>query len=80
MFPKMEHLLRELSEKNYQNKKIGFIENGTWAPMAAKKMKDIIATMKNITMCENVVTIKSRLNEVSREQMENLAREILESV
>ena len=77
LFPKMEHLLRELSEKNYQNKKIALVENGTWAPMAAKKMKDILTTMKNITLCENVVTIKSRLNEESRLQMEKLADEIL---
>ena len=77
VFPVMEHLLRELSEKNYQNKKVGIIENGTWAPMAAKKMKDIIATMKNITLCENVVTIKSKLNDESRKQMESLVVEIL---
>ncbi len=77
IFPVTEHLLRELSEKNYQNKKIGIIENGTWAPMAAKKMKEIIATMKNIELCDNVVTIKSRLNEESRLQMNNLIDEIL---
>ena len=77
LFPVMERLLRELSEKNYQNKKIGLVENGTWAPMAAKKMKEIIATMKNMTVCDNVVTIKSRLTEYSRKQMEELINEIL---
>ena len=77
LFPVMEHLLRELSEKNYQNKKIGLVENGTWAPMAVKKMKEIIATMKNMTVCDNVVTIKSRLTECSRKQIEELANEIL---
>ena len=45
--------------------------------MAAKKMKDIIMTMKNITLCENTVTIKSRLNNESREQMKGLVKEIL---
>ena len=77
LFPVMEHLLRELSEKNYQNKKIGLVENGTWAPMAAKKMKEIIATMKNMTVCDNVVTIKSKLSKDSRKQMKELVNEIL---
>lgn len=77
VFPVMESFLRQLAGKNYQNKKVGIIENGTWAPTAAKTMKDIIAGMKNITLCENEVTIKSRLNDVSREQMEKLATEIL---
>ena len=77
VFPAMESFLRQLAGKNYQNKKVGIIENGTWAPTAGKTMKDIIAGMKNITLCENEVTIKSRLNESSREQMEKLATEIL---
>ncbi len=77
VFPVMESFLRQLVGKNYQNKKVGIIENGTWAPTAAKTMKDIIAGMKNITLCENEVTIKSRLNETSREQMDKLATEIL---
>ncbi|MGN1327449.1 MAG: FprA family A-type flavoprotein, partial [Clostridia bacterium] len=77
VFPAMESFLRQLAGKNYQNRKVGIIENGTWAPSAAKTMKDIISTMKNINLCENIVTIKSRLNETSREQMNNLATEIL---
>lgn len=76
-FPDIENFLRQLAGKNYQNKKVGFIENGTWAPMAAKAMKDIVSTMKNITMCENTVSIKSRLNDVSRASLEALATEIL---
>ena len=77
VFPIMESFLRQLAGKNYQNKKVGIIENGTWAPTAAKVMKEIIATMKNINLCENTVTIKSRLNDTSREQMNNLVIEIL---
>ena len=77
VFPIMESFLRQLAGKNYQNKKVGIIENGTWAPVAAKTMKDIIETMKNIDLCENVVTIKSKLNALSREQMNNLVLEIL---
>ena len=76
-FPVMESFLRQLAGKNYQNKKVGIIENGTWAPMAGKAMKDIIATMKNITVCENTVSIKSKLNETSKAQLEVLATEIL---
>ena len=77
VFPVMANFLRQLAGKNYQNKKVGIIENGTWAPAAAKSMIDIISTMKNINLCENIVTIKSRLNESSREQMNKLATEIL---
>ena len=77
VFPVMESFLRQLAGKNYQNKKVGLIENGTWAPTAAKTMKDIISTMKNIDLCENIVTIKSRLNDESRNQMEKLVIEIL---
>ena len=77
VFPVMESFLRQLAGKNYQNKKVGLIENGTWAPTAARTMKDIISTMKNIDLCENIVTIKSRLNDESRNQMEKLVIEIL---
>lgn len=77
VFPIMASFLCQLAGKNYQNKKVGLIENGTWAPAAAKAMKDIIETMKNINVCENIVTIKSRLNEISREQMNKLSEEIL---
>ena len=77
VFPAMEIFLRKLLNKNYQNKKVGIIENGTWAPTAGKVMKDIVSTMKNITLCDTIVTIKSRLNDESRVQMENLVKEIL---
>ena len=77
VFPVMASFLRQLAGKNYQNKKVGIIENGTWAPAAAKAMLDIISTMKNIDVCENILTIKSVLNENSREQMNKLATEIL---
>ena len=77
VFPIMESFLTQLAHKNYQNKKVGIIENGTWAPMAGKVMKDIVSTMKNITLCDTIVTIKSRLKDESRVQMENLVKEIL---
>lgn len=75
--PKAENFLTYLKGKNYQKRKIGLIENGTWAPVAAKCMKSIIEGMKNIDLCENVVSIKSVMNDENIEQMEKLADEIL---
>lgn len=77
VFPPMEQFLNHLRSKNYQNRKIGIIENGTWAPSAAKTMKEIVSKMKNITICEPTVTIMSKMNEESRAKMEELAKNIL---
>ncbi len=77
VFPPMEQFLHHLLGKNYQNRKIGLVENGTWAPTAAKCMKDILDKMKDITICSPVVTIKSTLNEESRKKLEELADSIL---
>lgn len=73
VFPCMEDFLHHLKAKNYQKRTVGIIENGSWAPSAAKQMKVILEGMKNITICEPVVTIKSTLNETSRKVMEELA-------
>lgn len=75
--PKAENYLTYLKGKNYQKRKIGLMENGTWAPVAAKCMTKIIEGMKNIDLCENVVSIKSVMNDENIEQMEKLADEIL---
>lgn len=77
LFPYMNSFLSHLKEKNYQKRKVGIIENGSWAPMAAKHMKDIISGMKEIEVCENVITIKTTMSEQNIKQMENLADEIL---
>ena len=77
MFPPMEQFLHHLSGKNYQNRIVGIVENGTWAPTAGKCMKEILETMKNVKICETQVTIRSRLNEESRAKLEELAEEIL---
>lgn len=74
VFPCMEDFLHHLKAKNYQKRTVGIIENGSWAPSAAKQMKAILEGMKNITICEPVVTIKSTLNETSRKAMEELAK------
>lgn len=77
VFPPMEQFLSHLRGKNYQNRKIGLIENGSWAPSAAKTMKEFITEMKNITLCEKVITIKSTMSKENIEEMEELADEIL---
>ena len=69
--------MRELKHKNYQNKKVGIIENGSWAPMAAKCVRAILEEMKNIEICDTVVTIKTRMTEQNKEDMTKLVKEIL---
>ena len=78
LFPTTELFLRDLKHKNYQNRKIGIIENGSWAPMAAKNIKEILDGMKDIKICDTIVTIKTRMTEENIEQMKKLAQEILE--
>ncbi len=77
MFSPMRNLLFDLKEKNYQNRKIGLIENGTWAPNSGKCMKDVLSTMKNIEIIDPVVTIKSTLKNNDTEKLNELAEEIL---
>lgn len=77
VFPPMEHFLNQLKGKNYQNRKVGIIENGTWAPSAGKCMKDIISNMKDITIYEPTITIMSTLSKENNVQLEKLADEIL---
>ena len=76
MFPTMREFISHLTERGYQNRTIGLIENGTWAPTAAKCMKAMFEKSKNITFAENTVTIKSALNAESRAQLEALADEL----
>ena len=79
IFPPMEHFLRHLKDRNYQNRTVGIIENGSWAPSAGRGMKAIVGEMKDINLVEPMVTIKSRMNEENRKQMEDLADEILKN-
>ena len=78
LFPPMENLLTHLKTKSFQNRTVGLMENGTWAPMAAKLMRAELEGMKNITVCENVVTIRSAANAAAEAQMDALAAEITE--
>ncbi|MGN0797199.1 MAG: FprA family A-type flavoprotein [Christensenellales bacterium] len=77
VFPKMKQFIEHLVERNYQNRKVAFIENGSWAPNATKVMKTLFASCKNLTYAENNVTVLSALNEKSDEQISLLAKELL---
>ena len=77
LFPPMEQLLHHLASKNYQGRKVGIIENGTWAPSAGKCIKENLEKMKDIIICENMVTIMSAMNERNIDEMGKLAEEIL---
>lgn len=72
LFPVMEDFLLHLKNKNYQKRKVGLLENGSWAPLAAKKMKEYLEQMKEIELCEPVVTIKSVMKEENLEKMKQL--------
>ena len=77
IFPCMEDFLHHLKVKNYQKRKVAFMENGSWAPMAAKIMKGIVEGFKNIEMVDPVVTIKSTMNDENIKTMEELADNLL---
>ena len=76
LFPTTEKFLRHLKHKNYQNRKVGVIENGSWAPMAGKLVKELLGEMKDITIYEPTVTIKTSMKEDTIEQMKALAEEV----
>ena len=78
IFPCMESFLSHLKSKNYQKRTVGIIENGSWAPMAGKIMKEILTGMKEITVLEPVVTIKSTLNTDSTATLETLCEALLQ--
>ena len=77
LFPPMENLLAHLKTKNFQKRTVALMENGTWAPMAAKLMRAELEGMKNITLCDTVVTLRSAMNDASAAQMDALAAELL---
>ena len=78
IFPYMDNFLRLLKEHNYQNRTIAFIENGCWAPTAAKGMMEVLKDCKNLTFVENTVTIRSAVNEDTMKKIEALAEELAE--
>ena len=76
VFPYMREFINSLTERNYQNRTIALMENGTWAPMAAKTMKAMLENSKDITFTENSVCIRSALNDESLAQIDALAEEL----
>ena len=76
IFPYMQNFIDHLTARNYQGRTVGMIENGAWAPMAAKVMKKMLETSKNLTYTDTTVTVKCALNDVSRAQIDALADEL----
>ena len=76
IFPPMKEFIHHLTERNFQNRTVAFIENGSWAPLAAKTMKGMLEGCKNLTFAENTVRILSALNPESSEKLEALAEEL----
>ncbi len=77
IFPFMKEFINHLTERNYSNRTVAFIENGSWAPMATKVMKSMLEKSKNLTYTENNVTIMSALKPQGEAQLEALAEELL---
>ncbi|MBQ3390384.1 MAG: MBL fold metallo-hydrolase [Firmicutes bacterium] len=77
IFPFMREFIDHLTERNFQNRFIGLIENGSWAPMAAKTMKEKLEGCRNLTFANTTVRIHSALNDESRQQIDDLAAELV---
>ena len=76
IFPFMKQFIDHLTERNYQNRTLGFIENGTWAPAAAKTMKGMFEKSKNINYIDTTVTLRSAMTEENAEAIERMAEEL----
>ena len=76
IFPFMREFINHLTERNYQNRTVALIENGTWAPMAKKVMKEMLSGCKNLTFAENEITIKSSMKADTKEKIAALADEL----
>ncbi len=78
IFPFMRQFIEHLTERNFQNRTIGMVENGSWAPAAVRTMKKMLENSKNITYAETVVTIQSAMTEQNKAELDRLADELLE--
>ncbi len=76
VFPHMRNFIEHLTERNYQNRTVALVENGSWAPQAAKVMRRMLENSKNLTFCDTVVRIKSALDAESSAQLDDLAQEL----
>ena len=77
VFPFMREFINELLERNYQNRTVGIIENGTWAPVAAKVIRAKFEGSKDITFTENTVTVNAALDDAARSMIDALAAELM---
>ncbi len=77
IFPFMHTFINELTERGFKNRKIGIIENGSWAPVAANTIKKMLETSKNLTFTDTTVTVHSAVKADTKEQIKNLAKEII---
>ena len=76
VFPFMKEFIHHLTERNFQNRTIGLVENGSWAPLAAKVMRSMFEGSKNLSFADTVVTVRSALSDESKQQVEALAEEL----
>ena len=76
VFPCMKAFIQNLTERSYQNRTVAFVENGSWAPAAARVMKTMLEKSSNLTFAENNVTIRSAVNEEVKSAVEKLAEEL----
>lgn len=77
LFPTTEKFLRHLKHKNFQNRRVGIVENGSWAPMAGKFVKELLGEMKNLEIVEPTVTIKTRMTLSNEKELEELVKNLL---
>ena len=77
VFPYMKEFIHHLTERNYQNRTVGMMENGSWAPVAAKVMTKMLEGSKNITYTQNNVKILCAMNDANKAQIEALAEELM---
>ena len=77
VFPFMREFINELLERNYQNRTVGIIENGSWAPVAAKVIRAKFEGSKDITFTENTVTVNAALDDAARSKIDALAAELM---
>ena len=75
-FPFMREFIHDLRERNFQNRRIAFIENGSWAPMATRVMKELLSPCKNLQYATTEVCILSAMKEETREKIAQLAKEL----
>ena len=80
LFPAMHDFIHHLNLKNFRNRTVGYIENGSWAPVAAKRMSALMATMPDIVDLSPVVTVRSRLDAASRAKLHELANAVKASL